>query len=110
VFKRLKDWLFWPKNQYLSPDEIVEDAIGRLLIQDIEIIGNIPKEEMIQFHSHLGMIIRNTYGLWEPENPYTNINSEPNEAGFIDDPRHPDAVSQWILERMWERINVYTPK
>jgi hypothetical protein len=92
--------------KYLSPAEIADEMYSKLDDQSRSAILEIEDpEEMIQFHHGVGTGIRNTYGLWERDNPYTVINPEPNEEGVIDDPRFPDQVSHDVLVRLWHHVH-----
>jgi len=104
---------------YLTEDEIVDNFVSDLLIlnehgeKNIELLKNIPKEYMSQFHHTAGMNIRNRYGLWNHECPLTKDWHELRESGSteyivdnIDEhPHHPDAVSMNILYKIWDKIN-----
>lgn len=49
--------------------------------------------------SSLGRWMRNSYGMWHPENPHIVLNPAPNAEGIIDHPRFPDNLSGEIIKR-----------
>lgn len=62
-------------------------------------VKSIPLSEMTQFHSTLGMQIRNRFELWKRS--WT-----PNIVGGMDiSPDHPDNFSMKILEEFWKLVN-----
>lgn len=59
--------------------------------------------------SQFGRWIRNSYGLWDPANPYTGPNPVLKDGytrtnGIIDDPRFPDNYSGFVMEMLVEKI------
>lgn len=90
-------------EMFLTEDEIVEDLFKtRLTEKDLKYISEIPMEDVIGLHFSAGMWIRNTYGLWLEENPYTNL-----KDARADD--FPDQVSHRILEKLWKRVRENNP-
>ena len=60
-----------------------------------------PRESLINYHHTLGQSIRDQYRLWERK-------WEPDLRDGIDySPDHPDAVSQRVIEKTWEKIQVW---
>jgi hypothetical protein len=58
---------------------------------------NTPKDKLIRYHHSLGMNIRNHLNLWANE-------WVPDIKNGVDySPEHPDAISQRIIEAVWEK-------
>lgn len=80
--------------EFLTADQILEDLIkepnSRTIVEN-------PKNTLIELHSSLGRYIRNTYHLWDANNPI-------NHCGKYewDSDHHPDSVSQRLIERLYE--------
>ena len=88
-------------SYFLTPAEIVQDLIDNRLSESyVTVLRNLGVEDCILEHHGLGRNIRNHYGLWIPNNPYTNIKSS-------NDPAFPDQVSQNIII---ELINYFQSK
>ena len=98
----------------MSIDQIVEDlqsagrldsAMERVLAKRFT-FSELATEEDREFNTKTGFNpyaheyiafgrwIRNSYGMWDPQNPYTS-----SEAG-TDDIKHPDNMSGEVLERL----------
>lgn len=98
--------------KYSSIEEIAKLELSSLSKEDITYIKETSptKEDMIQFHSSAGRHIRNTYKLWDKNNPLTKSWYEDREAGvgnYIEDntdnhPCHPESISMKVLYRVWE--------
>lgn len=95
-------------TSFLTVDEMVEDILtNRLSPADKK---EIISDEYFPFlHLEFGMWIRNTYGLWHEDCPLTS----PNDTSFVIygidyNPRHPDAVSSEIIDRVLERLKTGT--
>lgn len=82
-------------EEYKSPEEIAQIFFSELEEKDKNLLKNNVKsaEDMIIYHFGVGRQIRNRFGLWKEDNPYTNLDGEEN---------NPDEVSHRILERIWE--------
>jgi len=94
-------------GRFLSEPEMVTDLIdNRLTTQDRAEFRKTPEQDLIILHHGLGMWIRNFYGLWREDNPYTKVNAGPNSEGIIDDPLFPDQVSQRIIEAAWRKLRI----
>lgn len=84
-------------GRFISPEQIANDVLARMSAEDKIEWREAKREELIQVHHTTGRAIRNFYGLWRPENPYTNA----------DDPcgsTHPDQVSQRVIYLVWKRL------
>lgn len=58
-----------------------------------------PKDKLARYHHGLGTMIRNEYQLWYYDH-------EPIIVDGVDvSPHHPDAISQRIIEMVWEKFN-----
>ncbi len=92
--------------QYKTLDEIVQAVFEDLQPSDFDVLKQVQRDDMIQFHHSVGMFIRNQYLLWDENNPLTMLNYEPQVVNGMDEnPKHPDAVSQEILRRVWDLAN-----
>ena len=113
--------------KFLSPQEIVEDIIKNdRLGGNLSSFVQLPYKDLIMMHHGLGQWIRNSYGLWNKENPYTMKDYVPQiekqtsadvngktvmieGAAEVDvSHRHPDFVSQRIIEELWKHYNLPT--
>lgn len=79
-------------SQFLSPDEIANNEISLMKPEDRELFKAMKKEELIRLHFGYGMHVRNTYGLWHPNNPFV-IKDDLNEG-------HPDGLSMRAIYTM----------
>lgn len=103
-------------GRYMSEVEIIEDMIAKIKV-DGEAIKAwsspdafvMPKltigcPEVPEKHAGslmlAGMSIRNWYGLWDSENPYTKVSACLTEDDIITDPLHPDNFSVRIIDRV----------
>lgn len=77
---------------FLSPNEIIDDLLkNQLKPEQIKEFQAIPEDDLIMLHHSFGQWIRNHYLLWDPENPHIGN-------------KHPDDVSQAIIEKMWKMV------
>jgi len=81
---------------FLPAEEIVTDLVGRLPNEDIELLKDMKEQDLISLHSSFGMMIRNMYGLWHPNNPYINTRT----SDF-----HPDQYSFYIITQLHKKLN-----
>lgn len=94
-------------GRFLTESEIVTDLIdNRLSTEDRAEFRRTAESDLIMFHHGLGMWIRNFYGLWREDNPYSRINAAPNAQGVIDDELFPDQISQRIIETAWRKLRI----
>jgi len=89
-------------RKYLTEDEIALIVVSELSDADRETLLDTPREHLIKFHMIVGMHIRNRFGLWEDDNPFTDASDPMGDA-------HPDQVSQRIIERVWEIVKIEDP-
>lgn len=89
-------------KKYLTEDEIVLIVVSELSDADRETLLDTPREHLIKFHMIVGMHIRNRFGLWEADNPFTDASDPMGDA-------HPDQVSQRIIEQVWEHVQMEDP-
>jgi hypothetical protein len=102
---------------YLSKEEIVKQFMEGMTEEEKETIRALDINEMGKFHFSVGMYIRNHYGLWEKENPLTQLWFEAQEnhdityilSGVDTHPNHPDNVSGEILKMVWHEVNKDSP-
>lgn len=76
--------------------QIVYDDMSDGDKETVRYIAAIPYD-MIMFHGNVGRYIRNTYKLWDKDNP-------------ILQGEHPDDVSHDILKMVWALVHAETPK
>lgn len=87
--------LFRPK--YLTIEQMAKDIFRNMSEGDRRYLGLFAdKEKLIVFHHTNGRAIRNHYKLWDENNPHTDATDGASE-------RHPDQVSQRVIERVWEK-------
>lgn len=81
--------------------ETLEEAINTILsgmsLPDRLSFKRTRKDDLIMYHSTLGMQIRNSFGLWSG-NPLLVKDMK------LKDDTHPDEVSFEIIKALWERI------
>ena len=100
----------WLTKQQIADDYLQRDTSnGQHLTSPFLIFKNSKKENLIDYHHSIGRNIRNTYGLWNSENPSTkHWHNFPDDRLIIDgidcSQDHPDAVSFDIIVLMWESI------
>lgn len=80
----------------LTPAEVVEDLFSKWKDITKKEFLSIGFDNLITLHHGFGMVIRNTYGLWNPN--YPGI-----VEGDLGD-GHPDGISMKILEMLYKRI------
>lgn len=111
---RNEDWL----GKFLNEDEIVEDLLQRIIIDPIAIERWLDERSWrypILIHGikdsspehagclvFAGMHIRNFYGMWSKDNPYTVFSDE-----SIDDSKHPDNFSARVIERVKDALQMH---
>lgn len=91
-----ESWNAIPANQFLSPNEIAEHQLTLLCEADKDYIKRTPSSNLIRMHHSYGMYIRNTYGLWHPNNP--NVIKDDLGNG------HPDGLSMIAIERLHQLL------
>ena len=86
------------------PDEaaIAQDLLGHMPDWDVmdrrEFLATA-RDELVKFHHTFGMAIRNQYGLWKfPWEKQIEDRGTPIDIS----PDHPDAVSERIIEKLWD--------
>jgi hypothetical protein len=108
------------KGRFLSEDEIVEDLVAKIVADEVAMQRwtdpvswkfpciNPALNDFKEEPEHSGCMlwisreIRNYYGLWDPENPYTKIDDCLIEDGVITDPLFPDNLSGRVVDRVKE--------
>lgn len=95
-------------------DEIVDDLINRLTDEAKQQLQEMSEDEVRGLHHSWGMNIRNFYNLWMEDHPLTkqwyedHLNNNMKEHiinGVDHHPCHPDAVSDAIIKKVWEKVN-----
>lgn len=83
---------------FLTEEQIISDLLlVKLAEQDKREIKKTAEADLIMYHHGFGRWIRNTYGLWDPKNPYVDFNDPMGD-------NHPDQMSQRIIETVWKRL------
>lgn len=87
----------WP----LKCDEAATYIYSKLDEEDLQILKNTKKSDLIKFHFGWGMGIRNSLGLWRGNNNLMKscLQKEPNTQN------HPDSVSMIIIRLVWEKTH-----
>lgn len=82
-------------------------ATAELLARTRQLMNDAVPDALITGYEDLwslvvGMHIRNRFGLWEADNPFTDASDPMGDA-------HPDQVSQRIIEQVWEHVQMEDP-
>jgi hypothetical protein len=116
-------------GRYLSPDEIVDDMVKEILAspeavkvwsdpESFNLAGLFTKDKKWRTDNpnagklfDVGQKIRNWYGLWHTECPYTEVENPvigtKDNVPVITDPRFPDNLSAQIVERIRMRVTIH---
>ncbi len=84
-------------EQYLNAEEISDHVICISDTINLRYIKKMKSDDLISLHMSLGLWIRNEFGLWNDECPWTN-------GGQADDKKHPDNYSFKIIEQIWDKL------
>ncbi len=84
-------------DQYLSAEDITCHVILTVDAVNLRFIRDMKKDDLIGLHMSIGLWIRNTFGLWQEDYPWTN-------EGKIDNTEHPDNYSFSIIEAIWDTL------
>lgn len=91
-------------SQPITEEQMVNDLFHWLTVEAGEAAYPFfaaKREDLISYHHTLGQSIRNQYRIWERK-------WEPELRNGIDySPNHPDAISQRVIEKTWEKIQVW---
>ena len=80
------------EGEYWTAEQILEYMLKNLRGEDlVEILKCQKESDMIAFHSSVGRWIRNTFKLWDTNNPHL-------------DGMHPDEMSTEILKGIWRVV------
>ena len=80
------------EGEYFTAEQILAHMLKNLRGEDlIEILKCQKESEMIGFHLSVGQWIRNTFKLWDGNNPHL-------------DGMHPDEMSTEILKGIWRTV------
>lgn len=94
-------WKNIPKEQFLSVKEIAQHQLERFSVEQRIEFHDIPKEELGMLHFSYGMWLRNTYGLWHPNNPFV-VKDDLGDG-------HPDGLSMLVIKEMHQMLNTFVP-
>lgn len=70
---------------------MVRERIEALNEEDIRTLRSTRENRLVLFHHTMGRYLRNSYGLWNPANPYLRG-------------RHPDDLSAAIILAVWRHV------
>jgi hypothetical protein len=122
-----ENWL----GAYLNEDDVVTDVLKRVSSDPVAVqrwldpwswqfppIGArpIPFAPKLDIPDHAGcllfapMSIRNYYGMWHANNPYTEAEDFELTDGYITDPRHPDNFSRRVVDRVKAELAASFPQ
>ena len=98
-------------KKYLDQNEIFEDIVSKLTDLETKHLlasnftpnpygSKTEKLSIIMQRSSFGRWLRNSYDLWNVDNPHTQINVPPNSDGIIDNPLFPDNYSEVIIQKL----------
>lgn len=93
---------------FLLPAQIADIVFADLdAVSKKEIAGVQTAEGMIAFHHSAGQYVRNTFKLWDADNPHTMIPLRhcKSEQEAASSPFHPDQVSHEILKEVWRKVH-----
>lgn len=86
----------WP--DFIRPPETVDKAVDRLMavLEDEHkaTIASLREEDLIDLHFDLGLAIRNSFGLHEPDSKLLD------DCGI----EHPDDVTGVIIQALWNKL------
>ena len=88
-----------PENKRPLPvaiDEAIQWMYAELDEQSRQDLKVMDKRQLIRLHRSYGLGIRNTLGLWRPDNP---LMAQPELRGMF-----PDNASIYLIERLWEYL------
>ncbi|QIG71664.1 hypothetical protein EVB94_193 [Rhizobium phage RHph_TM40] len=112
-------------GSYYSSEEIFQDIHtnidtsdeGSFLLKYLERGFEPPADATSEtkYEYHLAKIgfgrwIRNSYGLWQEDNPHVILNPSPNDEGIIDHPLFPDNLSGTIIDRLIQHYQSKLPQ
>ena len=86
---------------FLSEPDIVSDLLLRKWTEpDKQTLKNTPYDDLIMYHHSVGMWIRNSYLLWDPNNPIVDHRDSMSD-------NFPDQISQRIIETCWKKLQQF---
>ncbi len=85
--------------QFPSPDEAAAQILKRQSRVSIKQLASLPTEAVLQTYSFLQQTIVSDYGLWDPDNPYTDCD---DTSGI----KHPDSVAYDIIVELQKLCRV----
>lgn len=91
------NWDSLTAEHFLSVSEIVLDLCLNVSKEDRNWIKVMKTSDLIGLHHTVGQYIRNTYGLWHPNQPMV-IKDDLGDG-------HPDGISMIILEKFHAYLN-----
>lgn len=97
-----------PDGTFMSFDQVVDDisSAARSETHKLRAWQEVARADLYLGHHSTGQAIRNAYGLWDTENPYTKVgNAFVNDKGVADHPDHADQFSMRVMEAVWDRLN-----
>jgi hypothetical protein len=93
-------------KKFQTVSSIIDDVLASMDPNGFDEAKGYPKEDLPLLHHTMGRQIRNDYGFWS-DSPLTKnwrenvcMRDVRNGVDFSED--HPDAVSMFIIRRVWE--------
>lgn len=92
-------WQNIPADQFLSVKEIADHQLASLQSDDLRFFREVEEKDLITLHFSYGMWLRNSFGLWHPNNPFI-IDGDLGDG-------HPDGLSMLVIKEIHKRCNQY---
>lgn len=89
-------WKNIPFSEFLSVNEIVEHQLKELPAETKVDFSKMAEDDLIMMHHTYGTWIRNSYGLWHPNNPFV-IKNDLGDG-------HPDGLSMLVIKGIHKRL------
>lgn len=87
-----------PDGSYMTNEQVADHMFSLMHPDSKHAIRKVPIiEDMIKYHHGVGTGIRNEYGMWNDDNPHSNIN--------VDGPNFPDQRSHEVLKMIWQKVH-----
>lgn len=108
LFFTFRRWVRQTFKLYLPEDMIIADLASALTTDTLRWFSEAHINDLSLLHHTYGMDIRNTYGLWDFENPHVALRPPKMENGVVTDPKFPDNMSQRIIEKIYFQMHSET--
>lgn len=106
-FGAQRSWVRKALCLYMTPHEVSEDVLARLGPKGLARFESARPDSLHPIHNSLGRSIRNAYGFWEVQNPWTLLDGEDLgiRDGVITDIRFPDNLSYRIVRNVFSEVH-----